>query len=125
MRCRSEAEIRSYLPALGRVELEIKTPVDVYVRIPQYVSPDGLQVTLDGSELPKRMVGSYLLVPKQAEDATLLIQFEQQAKIEKEMIAGETYRVVWLGDTVRNITLAGGYAALYYPARLVMYGGGP
>ena len=115
-------EIRSYLPAEGRMELEIKKPVDVYVRIPSYVSADQLQTNVNGSELPIQMIGRYLLVPKQEEKALAILEFKQQAVIEEETIAGETYRVEWLGDTVWNITPAGRLAPLYYPARLVMYG---
>ena len=120
-----DLEIRSYLPARGRIELDIKHPSDVYVRLPKYVTAEGVRVNVDGSELPNRIVGNYLLVPQQSEQVTASIEFEQHKSVKDETIAGETYRVEWLGDTVWNMTPAGRFAPLYYPARLMMYGCSP
>lgn len=117
-----ELDVRSYIPAQGRVELDIKQPTDVYVRIPGYVNVQDLRTTLNGEELPKRIFGPYLLIPRQPGPATAVIEFEQVPKVEEETISGVTYRVEWRGDTVWNITPPGERLPIYTPARLALYG---
>lgn len=120
-----DLEIRSFIPAEGRVSLKVKEPSDVYVRIPNYVALDDLHLSVDGVELPKRMFGRYILVPKQARESIVSLTFKQPLHTEEEVIGEDTYRVEWLGDTVLNIEPKGKFAPLYYPARLRLYGRTP
>ena len=117
-----DLEIHSDLPVRGRVESDLKQPADLYVRIPKYAILENFRLTVDGRELSKRRVGNYLWVPKPSGRSTAVIEFKRQIRQETETIAGTTYQVEWLGDTVWNIIPAGKYAPLYYPTRLVMYG---
>lgn len=117
-----EINVRSYLPVQGRVELEVKSKKTLLVRIPQYVHRDKLTVKVDKENLTKRFVGPYLMIARQKLGSTIVIEFDQEIRIEEETSSGVTYRVEWLGDTVWNITPAGKQVPLYYPARLAMYG---
>ena len=59
-----DLEICSDLPVHGRVEINLKQPADLDVRIPKYAIPETLRLTVEGTELPKRRVGNHLWVPK-------------------------------------------------------------
>ncbi len=121
-----DLDVHSYIPARGRVELTIKKPRDVYVRIPSYVAPDELIASVNGEALEhKTMFGPYLLIPNRSDSATAVIEFEQTVTIQQETLANTTYTEEWLGDTVWNIVPAGGRVPLYTPARLAAYGVAP
>ena len=121
-----DLDVRSYIPVQGRVELTIKKPLDVYVRIPSYVAPDALVASVNGEALEhKTMLGPYLLIPNRSDSATAVIEFEQAVTIRRETLANTTYTEEWLGDTVWNIVPAGDRVTLYTPARLAAYGAAP
>lgn len=131
----SEAlDVRSHIPVVGRVELVIKQPQDVYVRIPAYARPDKFRVTVDGQELAsRRLFGPYVLIPSTAKPATAVIDFKQVELICRETLNGNPaytpgeklkveYTQEWLGDTLWNMVPAGERVPLYFPARLALYG---
>jgi hypothetical protein len=119
-------KVRSHLPEQGRVELIIRKPVDVYLRIPAYVNSDDLCVTLNGKTLVDiRVTGSYLHIPNRSGSATAVVEFEQVVAIRHTSLGCQTYTEEWLGDTLWNILPTGDRIPIYFPARLALYGSTP
>ncbi len=115
--------VRSHIPVQGRVELDIRKPADVFVRIPSYVDLHGLRVTLNGHMLEDlRVTGSYLHIPKTSGVAKAVVEFEQVVAFRETQLGGQEYTEEWLGDTLWNILPRGERIPLYYPARLALYG---
>ena len=53
------ADINSYIPYAGRVDVKIKQPVDLSVRIPEWATPEGTRCEVDGDARSLSWDGRY------------------------------------------------------------------
>jgi hypothetical protein len=110
------ADIYSYVPYSGRVDLKIKASSKrVLVRAPEWVQSgsDVVACTVDGASRPLQWHGRYLALGAAAAGQTMTLTFPIPKRTVKERIGPEKYTVVVKGNTVISIDPAGKNGPLY------------
>ena len=92
--------IKSYLSGEGRIEIENTSNRNVFVRIPQWVSPNEIHLKLNGAEHALSFIGSYLLVQGKEELQTISINFPMCKTRTVESIAYKRYTIDWVGNQI-------------------------
>jgi hypothetical protein len=96
------ADVYSYIPYQGRVELRIKQPLEeVTVRIPHWVTPgsDAVHCTVDAAARDMRWAGRYVCVGAVAEGARIDVTFPLPEETLQRRIYGEPLETI-LGGVV-------------------------
>jgi hypothetical protein len=110
------ADIYSYVPYTGRVDLKIKEPCkNVLVRAPEWIaagSPD-VTCTINGSKRTPQWKGRYLALGAGEPGQTFVLTFPISKRTVKERIGPETYTLVLKGNTVISIDPSGQNGPLY------------
>jgi hypothetical protein len=107
-----EAEIRCSQPYQGLLTIELKQPAQVRVRIPDFVKPDDMKVTANGSEVKARVWGNDLELGSRLAGERLEVRYPVPER-EEEIAIGNPgfrqyrYRVTWKGDTVVRMPAIG------------------
>lgn len=109
------ADVHSYLPYVGRVEIKMKRDCEnVSVRIPDLVSDTAsIQCTVNGDQRSVRTANSYLQVGNVADGDTMTVTFPIEMSAEKERIGGTVYTLVTKGNSVVDIDPSGTFGPLY------------
>lgn len=96
------ARIVSFIPRKGRLMIDVKDTIDLYVRVPPWVDRKSLCVTIDGASVNVVMAGNYLNVGKRAVGSCVSMSFAQPEFATQEHALGyeQPYRVEWIGSTV-------------------------
>ena len=107
-----EAEIRGYQPWDGLLTLVLKRPMEVRVRIPDFVPPDQFKVQAENKKIAIRIEGGFAELLGCAPGETIRIRYPLPVKVEKLEIGNPGFRrypyeVVWKGDTVLRMTFTG------------------
>lgn len=109
------ADIDSYLPYQGRVEIEIKESFELDVRIPEWVSPQDVRATVGRDERSVDWEGRYALLgsvsPGQGRLDVPNQRADRVAQIEKQK-----YTIVRRGNEVVWMTPTGRYYPLFQHA---------
>ena len=101
-------EVASYLPYQGRLELYPKSSKTLWVRCPDWLSPE--EITTDGPAGLRYLAeaGTHSLRISGVKPGTrIILSFEQREKVTASVVAGEQYDVTWRGDTVLQLTPRG------------------
>jgi len=98
-----EAEVVSWLPFQGRVELHLKVAAEARLRVPGWAKRDQVRAQVDGRDVPVRWDGLFVRFAdlKPGQTAAVLFPVVKQTRTEK--IAGNVYTTTWRGDTVVKI----------------------
>ncbi|MBM3239011.1 hypothetical protein FJZ31_22185 [Candidatus Poribacteria bacterium] len=110
-----EITMRSHLPEEGRLEIAVHQDYPLFIRRPQWLSRDTLQVLVNGqAHSPKFYRHEVFIQGLMPNDKVELI-FPQTKRYTNEAAAGydKPYQVEWLGDTIINISPQGKIARLY------------
>jgi hypothetical protein len=110
------ADVYSFVPYEGRVELKIKKDCrTVKVRAPEWVSSGNpaLTCTLNGSARQLRWEGRYVSIGAVARGDKAEVKFPIAERTVREKIGPETYTLIFKGNTVVSIDPAGKNGALY------------
>ncbi|MHB8971731.1 MAG: hypothetical protein ACYC3X_01835 [Pirellulaceae bacterium] len=100
-----QAEIRCSQPYKGLLTIELKTPCQVRVRIPEFVEPSQIQATSDQGKVAARVWGNYLELGSRPAGERLEITYPLPV-VDEEVTIGNPgfrqylYRATWKGDTV-------------------------
>ena len=100
-----QAEVRSYQPYEGRLTITLKEPCAVRVRVPEFVSPTEMAVSVGGVVVETKAWGNYLELGQRVAGETLQITYPLPEVVEEVAIGNPgfrtyRYRVTWRGDTV-------------------------
>jgi len=110
----ADAVVRSWLPHEGRVEVVPAHACDVSLRLPGWVPPSTLAVTVDGAtRTPSLLTGGYAWVADVAAGATVEWRFPVACTTTAETVLGTRYEAAWRGDTVMSLTPPGMRLPLY------------
>ena len=102
------AEIVSYLPYTGRIDMLMHVDANLLVRVPDGVSHTEIDVSRNGRPIESIVTqDGYLDIPEAAQGDRVSIEFPLVAREIEEVVAGQTYRVRWRGDTVTHIEPVG------------------
>jgi hypothetical protein len=110
------ADVYSYLPYSGRVDLKMKTGCrNVLVRAPEWIpsGAPGMQCSIAGISRSPQWDGRYLRLGPAEAGNTITVQFPIERRTVRERIGPETYTLVLKGNTVVSIDPPGQYGPLY------------
>jgi len=107
------ADIDSYIPYLGRVELRIKEPVELEVRLPEWVKTGEAQCEVDGQKRNLGHEGRYAQIGKLRQGETVAVSFPISERTERRTIEGSDYTFVLRGNDVVAVDPVGKYLPLY------------
>lgn len=107
------ADIESHIPYSGRVDIKVKTPVDLEVRLPEWVKAGEAECTVDGEEKPLLYRGRYAVVGPVSRGQTVKMTFPIWERVEKRTIEGFDYTFIVKGNDVVHVDPPGKYHPLY------------
>jgi hypothetical protein len=110
------ADIDSYIPYTGRVELKIKQPLELEVRIPEWVKPGEAKCEVDGKTRKLGFDGRYAQAGKVVKGQTVAITFPISERTEKRRIEKFDYTFVVRGNDVVDVDPPGKYCPYYQRA---------
>jgi hypothetical protein len=107
------ADIDSYIPYQGQVDVKIKQPIDLEVRIPDWVKATDLRCQVNGEERTPGWDGRYArLGPvKPGDVATLTFPIRERSEV--VYIEKQRFTLVWKGNDVVAIDPVGRFFPLF------------
>jgi hypothetical protein len=87
----------------GELEVAVKHPTDLLIRIPGWASADSVRLSVDGNARKIRRQGGFARINRDELRASSLIIMEYALPIktsEETMPSGRTYRFAWRGDEI-------------------------
>jgi hypothetical protein len=107
------ADVYSFLPYEGRVDVALKEPCHVSVRIPAWVQKANVAVSVGGEQRPVRWSGQYLDVGECKPQEKVSISFPIEERTVREVIGGRQYTLTLKGNDVVAIDPPGKYCPYY------------
>jgi hypothetical protein len=107
------ADVHSFLPYEGRVELAIKRPCSIEVRIPSWVDKSEVRAHVGTQERSVRWNGQYASIGDCKTDERASITFPLSEHVRKETIGGAEYTLTLKGYDVVAIDPPGRYCPYY------------
>lgn len=107
------ADVDSYIPYVGRVDIKPKQELLLDIRLPQWVRPDEAHCTVDGEDRPLTFDGRYALVGRVDKGQSVSLTFPITERTEKIHAIGKEYTVVVRGNDVVWIDPPGKYLPFY------------
>jgi hypothetical protein len=104
----NEADVLSWLPHEGRIEVQMRSEGPLFVRVPE--TDDS--VTVNGQNASFERVGDYLRVEAKAED-TVEVRFQLEVRDREIPLYDWKLETRWRGDTVVSLKPSGGRLPLY------------
>lgn len=114
-RASPEADVHSYLPYTGRVDVELKETRDrVSVRMPDWVESgsEDVKCTVD-DDREITWEGQYVVTGPVESDEVISFTFPLEKRVRKEVIGGESYVLDVHGHTIVDISPSGEFGPLY------------
>jgi hypothetical protein len=113
-RAARKADLYSYLPYEGRVELHVKQNCDfLRVRMSDYVAANSVRCTVNGSSRHLRFSGRFAEVGKVKVGARVKLLFANPTTTIVEQVMGKSYTCTERGHTVVAIDPPGAHCPLY------------
>jgi hypothetical protein len=110
------ADVDSHLPYTGQVDVRVKQPVDLSVRIPEWVTPDEVRLRVGGVDRLADFDGRYALVGRVAPGDVATLSFPILEQTDTIHVQKRAFRVVRKGNDVVAIDPPGRYCPLYQRA---------
>jgi hypothetical protein len=107
------ADVDSYIPYQGRVEVKIKKPVELAIRIPEWVKPEQARCQVDGQERTLGWDGRYAKIGKVNPGNVVALTFPIHERTDKVWIEKQAYTLVRKGNDVVSIDPPGVYCPYY------------
>jgi hypothetical protein len=130
-----EAEVRGYEPHEGRVEVVVRSALAIALRVPRFVEPRELTVSVNRQPVAAKVEGGYAITPAlRAGDRAAftypLPERHEQVRIGNEGFQQYEYALHWRGSTVMSVTpgdnaKAGRSQLMSAPVRLYYGAEGP
>jgi hypothetical protein len=107
------ADVDSHIPYEGKVDVKVKQPVDLSVRIPEWVKPSEARCSVNGAVRTAEWDGRYakLGAVKPGEKARL--EFPIPVRSDTVTVEKENYRILRKGNEVVRIDPPGRWCPLY------------
>ena len=107
------ADVDSHIPYAGQVDVRIKEPVALSIRIPEWVKRDEVRLKLNGNDRPVDRDGRYVDVGKVKPGDVATMTFPITERSDTVWIEKEDYMLVRKGNEVVAIDPPGRYCPLY------------
>ena len=106
-------DVDSHIPFTGQVDVKVKQPVDLSIRIPEWVSPSQTRVQVNGRDRVLEWSGRYAEVGSVVEDDTVVMTFPIEERTDDVWIEKERYSLVRKGNEIVWIDPPGRYWPLF------------
>ena len=107
------ADIDSYIPYTGRVDLKIKQPVDLSIRIPEWATPQETLCQVDGETRSPGWDGRYAVVGSVKPGQVASLRFPIPTRTDVVHIEKERFTLLRKGNDVIEIAPPGRWCPLY------------
>jgi DUF1680 family protein len=107
------ADVDSHIPYVGQVDVKIKQPLDLSVRLPEWVQPVEARFQVNGSDRNTEWDGRYAEVGQVVPGDVITMTFPVSERTNTLWIEKQVYRVVRRGNDVVAIDPPGRYCPLY------------
>ena len=107
------ADVDSHIPYVGQVDVKVKQPVDLSIRIPEWVAPDEVRVRVNGEERRVGFEGRYAQVGEVQPGEVATMSFPIAERREGITVEKAGYTVIRKGNEVVKIDPPGKYCPLY------------
>jgi len=107
------ADVHSHIPYVGQVDVRAKQPVDLSVRIPEWVAPSQVRVLVNGQDREVAWDGRYAQVGQVKPGDAASLTFPISERRETVWIEKESYDLVVKGNDVVAIDPPGRQCPLY------------
>ena len=110
------ADVDSHLPYTGQVEVRVKQPLNLAIRIPEWVTPDQVTCQVQGQPRPLTFAGRYAQVGAVQPDQVATLAFPLAEQTDTVWIEKAQYILVRKGNEVVHIEPQGKTCPLYQRA---------
>ena len=110
------ADVNSYIPYEGRVDVKVKKPLKLAVRIPEWVKPQQTACQVNGKPRQLGWSGRYAQVGEVKSGDMAALSFPIAERTVKETMGGVDYTLIIKGNTVVSMDPAGEPSAYYQKA---------
>ena len=93
------ADVDSYLPYTGRVDVRVKEAVDLSIRLPEWVKPEQATCTMNENDRKLSFQGRYAVVGKVTPGDAIALCFPIEEKTDQITVEKRAYRIVMRGNT--------------------------
>ena len=107
------ADVDSHVPYVGQVDVRVKQPVELSVRIPEWVKPEQVRVQVSGAEREVGWDGRYAEVGAVKPGDVAMMTFPIGERTDVVYVERERYTLVRKGNDVVAIDPPGRYCPLY------------
>jgi hypothetical protein len=107
------ADVASYIPYEGRVEVNMKQGAEVEVRIPEWAPLDQVQCQVDDQARKLGFKGRYARAGRVEKGQTVTVRFPIQERTDTFSLQGTEYKIVRRGNDVVWIDPPGRYSPFY------------
>ena len=107
------ADVDSYIPYEGRVDVRIKRGCDLSIRIPEWAQPEQVSCRIDDQDRSLSWDGRYAVVGQVEPQDVVTLTFPIFERTDLVHIQGRDYRLVRKGNDVVHIDPPGQYCPLY------------
>jgi len=89
----------------GKVTVIPKEQINVLIRIPQWTTPESVQIIVCGKTIPLKMIGDFAYVPRtiMSEHPEIVVSYGLPARTTIDTINGSEYRYQWRGDDIVGV----------------------
>ena len=110
------ADVESHIPYVGQVDVKVKQPVALSIRIPEWVKPAETRVQVNGVDRRVSWAGRYAEVGQVKPQDTASVTFPIAERTDTVYVEKERYTLVRKGNDVVAIDPPGRYNPLYQRA---------
>ena len=107
------ADVHSYIPYEGQVDIKVKSSINLEVRIPNWAKPEDTVCQVNGELRNPTWKASYAKLGKVEPGDSVVISFPIQEHTVKERMWGVDYTMVIKGNSVVSIDPPGKYYPFY------------
>jgi hypothetical protein len=107
------ADVDSYIPYKGRVDVKVKQPLQLSIRIPEWVTPDQAHCEIDGQDRKLSWDGRYAVVGNVDKGDIVKLTFPISERTDEVWIEKRPYKIVRKGNEVVSIDPPGEQFPLY------------
>ena len=107
------ADVHSHIPHSGRVDVTVKEPCKLRLRIPEWAKPHEVECAVNGVSRPLRWVGRYALVGEVRPGEQAVVTFPIGERGVEVDIEKHRYALILRGNEVVDIDPPGNHCPLY------------
>ena len=96
-------EVRSVRTTEAHVNIRLRKPRNLFVRIPGWTPRDSVQIKVAGRRVALEWQGQYVFLPRDLFPAEITLSYALPLREESETISGTKYELLWRGDEVIGV----------------------